>query len=170
MKKGCGFILLSIIGLLAISILYYTLSSWDDDEAHKEPSVYYTRAYVVEVLTFQDESEATLINKVPILEFSVNANYYLDTAYHLRETVKNNDYAVTSFRTGDNLSIAINPKDPKDYELADSLEVIQYDLLLLFKEFRIGLLIVGSLMLFGFLRGLSTTFKYREPPASERIK
>lgn len=57
MKKGCGFIFLSIVGLTAISILYYTLeplikeSTPEDDD-----NTLYTTGYVAEVLEFNDEN------------------------------------------------------------------------------------------------------------------
>jgi len=170
MKKGCGFIFLSIIGLTAISILYYTLTPiFNETTAPEESSTLYATGYVADVLEFTDENVSGLTYIVPIMEFTVNSSFILDTAYHLRSQVDSGDIYSAPFVQGDLITLAVNTNDYDNYEVAAEIDMVSSQLQGAMKEYTVVLLIIGGILLLVFLRGLSKTFAYKEPPVSERM-
>ncbi|MEP2771970.1 MAG: hypothetical protein ABJH05_07460 [Fulvivirga sp.] len=171
MKKGCGFIFLSIIGLTAISILYYTLTPiFNESTASEESSsTMYTTGYVADVLEFTDENDPGKTYIVPIMEFTVSSSFILDTAYHLRTQVDANEIYSAAFVQGDLITLAVDANDYENYKVAAEIDMVSSQLLSAMKEYTVVLLIIGGILLLVFLRGLSKTFAYKEPPASERM-
>ncbi len=171
MKKGCGFIFLSIVGLTAISILYYTLeplikeSTPEDDD-----NTLYTTGYVAEVLEFNDENKPSDIILVPMMEFTVADTFILDTAYHLRVMIDKSEIDNAPYQHGDIISLSVNAENYKDYKIVDEATIVGHELQYVISEYSIVLLIIGSILMLIFLRGLSKTFAYKESPANERIR
>lgn len=170
MKKGCGFNFLSIIGLTAISILYYTLTPiFNETTAPEESNTLYATGYVADVLEFTDENDSGVTYIVPIMEFTVSSSFILDTAYHLRAQVDSGDIYSAPFVHGDIVTLAVDADDYENYEVAADIDVVSDQLQGAMKEYTVVLLIIGGILMLVFLRGLSKTFAYKEPPASERM-
>lgn len=130
----------------------------------------YATGYVADVLEFIDENESEKAYMVPIMEFTVSSSFILDTAYHLRVQVDSSDIYSAPFVQGDLMTLAVDANDYDNYKVAAEIDMVSSQLQNAMKEYTIVLLIIGGILLLVFLRGLSKTFAYKEPPASERMR
>ncbi|MTI19798.1 hypothetical protein E1176_02065 [Fulvivirga sp. RKSG066] len=171
MKIGCGFIVLCIVGLLGISMLYYSIVPYMQDE-DKDSDYINTTAYVVETLQFRDEQDSSYWYVIPILEYSVDGQIIVDTAYHERMRDRyydNNDTTQALLPNNTALNIQVNRDDLYDYSIVYE-NTFMFHLKNELSAYRIGFIIVGSIFLLIFLRGLSKTFAYKEPPPDQRLR
>jgi len=171
MAKGCGFIILCVIGLLGISMLYYALGPYFDTETQiSSEDEEFTEAFVYNVFTKEDPTDSAYYKVIPVIEYSYKDSIYTDTAYSLARTTEKDGFidemATYYYQEGDLISVKVS--GPDEYEETDAIP-IEHLLQEIITEWQIGLIIVGSVFMIIFLRGLSKTFAYKEPPQSERF-
>jgi len=170
MAKGCGFIILCAIGLLGISMLYYSLSPYLSEETPSFSDNVYTSANVYDVISKDDETDSAYLKIIPLIEYRYNDSLYSDTAYNLARTTEKDGYfeeiGSYYYKEGDKISIQVSA--PDEYKEAPDLP-LEYALQGIIEEWQIGLIIVGSIFMIIFLIGLSKTFSYKEPPEADRF-
>lgn len=167
MAKGCGFIIICVIGFVGIAMLYYALSPLTSEET---ASVNYTDGYIADVIAQDDPTDTAYLKVIPVLEFSYEGSYYTDTAFHLARTTEKSGYVddIGNFYYQREDIVLLEMTSPDDYQLAGDLP-IPYIIQNLVKEWQTGLIIVGLIFTLIFLRGLSKTFAYKEPPRADRF-
>ncbi|MDX1629250.1 MAG: hypothetical protein R3345_11160 [Fulvivirga sp.] len=163
-KKGCGFIVISIIGFIGIGLLYFGLSPYFDLESSRSDA--YIRGEIVDVFTVDNQYDSSLLNVVPVISYEYAERQFIDTAYHLSKTEPRLGYTPLlgeyHYKKNSSAIISVEKKEPSNYMLVDELPLDRavQDLA---KEWQTGLLIIGSIFTFIFLWGLSRLFRYRPP-------
>ena len=166
MKKGCGFILLCVIGLIGISLLYYALLPFYDTQAIEKAEKSYVQGTITDIFTIEADFDTTMLKVIPVLEYDHQGTHYTDSAYHLARHEAKLGYVreigYFHYKPGTQLTLELDPESPKEYKIKEELPI---DLALhrLALELQTGFIIVGSILMLIFLLGLSRRFKYQAP-------